>query len=258
MFRPPPDPREPVGKQDKARNRDDCPADPEQQQPPAVDPVALRPVHNMQPPDKVEQAPGVAAGSEHRAAGCIDVDAGIILIAVSDLPRRERTTEFGPDSVFDEACGRYGGRWPGPGTSGDGPCARGGKGREEHAAIRVAERDAFIVPADLGYGPAGDRARRKGNHPLSAIEPFWHDSIGGQNLRRARNDMFGPNLFDVEERHQRPGDHPQEHLDADKDRQPFVKLAAQHMKTQLERACRQSVFPRSDQLLRGARDDEWY
>ena len=48
------------------------------------------------------------------------------------------------------------------------------------------------------------------------------------------------------------------HLDADKDCQPFVKLAAQHMKTQLERACRQSVFPRSDQLLRGARDDEWY
>ncbi len=258
MFRPPPDPREPVGKQDQARNRDDCPADPEQQQPPAVDPVALRPVHNMQPPDKVEQAPSVAAGSEHRAARCIDVDAGIILIAVSDLPRRERTAEFGPDCVFHEKCFRYGGSRPGPGTSGDSLCAHGGKRREEHAAFRIAERDASIVPTDLGHGPAADRARRKGNHPLPALEPLGQDRISGQHLRCARNDMFGPDLFDVEERHQRPCDHPQEHLDADKDCQPFVKLAAQYMQTQLERACRQSVFPRSDQLLRGARDDEWY
>lgn len=212
----------------------------------------------MQPPDKIEQAPGVAAGSEHRATRCIDVDAGIVLIAVGDLPRRKRTPEFGPDSIFDEARGRYGGWWPGPGIASDGLCACSGKRRKENAAVRVAERDASIVPADLGYGPAADRARRKGNHPLAAIEPMGHDSISGQDLRRARNDMFGPNLFDVEKRHQRPGDHPQEHLDADKDRQPFVKLAAQHMKTQLERACRQSVFPRSDQLLRGARDDEWY
>ena len=41
--------------------------DAKQEQPPAVDPVALGPVHDVETPDEIEEAPGVAPRREHRA-----------------------------------------------------------------------------------------------------------------------------------------------------------------------------------------------
>ena len=103
MSRPALSPREPVGQQDEARDRDNCPADAEQQKPPAVDPVALRPVHDVQPPDEIEEPPRVASRGEDRTARCIDIDARVSHVIIGDLPCRKRAPEFGANAFVDQA-----------------------------------------------------------------------------------------------------------------------------------------------------------
>ena len=103
MSRPALSPREPVGQQDEARDRYNCPADAEQQKPPAVDPVALRPVHDVQPPDEIEEPPRVASRGKDRTARCIDIDARVSHVIIGDLPCRKRAPEFGANAFVDQA-----------------------------------------------------------------------------------------------------------------------------------------------------------
>ena len=91
--------REPVRQQYKARQRDDRSTDSEKQQPPAVDPVALGPVHDVQAPDEVEEAPGIASSGENRAARRIDVEPRRVWIGEGDLPRRSGNPR-GPNAGY--------------------------------------------------------------------------------------------------------------------------------------------------------------
>ncbi len=56
-----------IGEKNEPRTSDDGPTDAKQKQPPAVDPVALGPVHDVEPPDEIEEAPGVAPRRKNRA-----------------------------------------------------------------------------------------------------------------------------------------------------------------------------------------------
>ena len=92
---------------------------------------------------------------------------------------------------------------------------------------------------------------------IAVGQPSRDGGIVGKRLCCARDDMLGSHFLQIEKGHQSSGGHPQKHLKADEDRQPFVQLAAQDMQAQSERALRHPVGPsHSDQRLRGARDEE--
>lgn len=105
------------------------------------------------------------------------------------------------------------------------------------------EAHATVNLADLGHGIAVERTCRYRCKSTVVCDPGRERGIGGQRLLFTRNDMFGANFFQVEKRHEGAGSHPQENLDTDENRQPFVDLAAEHMQAQLQRRRCQPVLP---------------
>ena len=228
------DPGHPVGKQHKAREGDDCTADAEQEQPPAVDTVALGPVHDVETPDEIEQAPGIAARRPEGTAGSIDVDARRSLVSIGDLPGWKGSAELGPDRLIDNPRGRDRRSWSGPGAQGNGFGRFSRNGREFLSRRGIVKANSPVDLSDFGDRLAVERTRSHRSKGTPVFDPGRERCVDGQRLRGTRNDVFGANLFQVEKRHEGTGAHPQENLETDENRQPLMDLAAQHMQAQLQ------------------------
>ena len=197
----------------------------------------------MKAPDEIEQAPCIAARRPERAAGGIDVDARRSLVGIGDLPGRKRSAKLGPDRFVNNPCAFDRRSGSGPCAQGDGFC-RFSRDRGEFAPRHgIVETRATVDLSDLGHGIAVERTCRYRCKSTVVCDPGRERGIGGQRLLFTRNDMFGANFFQVEKRHEGTGSHPQEDLDTDEYRQPFVDLAAEHMQAQLQRRRCQPVLP---------------
>lgn len=90
-----------------------------------------------------------------------------------------------------------------------------------------------IATLDLDEGAASYGFGRHGNDALSIHQPSRRRKLRIECFGIARYDVFGPYLLDLEKGHDRAGSHPQEHLRADKQREPLVQLATKYVQPKL-------------------------